>query len=43
MNNLIRPRRLRVSTGIRSLVCETRLDVKNLVYPLFIVPGKSSA
>jgi len=40
MNNLRRPRRLRASAGIRNLVRETRLDAGNLVYPLFIVPGK---
>ncbi len=40
MSNLLRPRRLRASAGIRKLVCETRLDVGNLVYPLFVVPGK---
>ncbi len=40
MSNLLRPRRLRASAGIRKLVCETRLDVANLVYPLFVVPGK---
>ncbi|MBF1048340.1 MAG: porphobilinogen synthase, partial [Peptostreptococcus sp.] len=32
-----RPRRLRVSGIMRDLVRETRLDMKTLVYPLFIV------
>ena len=36
---LHRPRRLRLSTNIRKLVCETRLDVSDFVYPLFVVPG----
>lgn len=39
MNNLIRPRRLRASAGIRQLVRETRLHADNFVYPLFVVPG----
>jgi len=39
MNNLIRPRRLRASAGVRKLVRETRLHAEDLVYPLFVVPG----
>jgi porphobilinogen synthase len=39
MNTLLRPRRLRVSAGIRQLVRETTLEAGNLVYPLFVVPG----
>lgn len=35
-----RPRRLRVSGIMRELVRETRLDMKTLVYPLFIVEGQ---
>ena len=35
-----RPRRLRVSSITRDLVRETRLDMKTLVYPLFIVEGQ---
>ncbi|WP_308565350.1 porphobilinogen synthase [Peptostreptococcus stomatis] len=35
-----RPRRLRVSSITRDLVRETRLDMKSLVYPLFIVEGE---
>jgi porphobilinogen synthase len=34
-----RPRRLRASAPLRSLVAETRLAVADLVYPLFVVPG----
>ena len=36
---LYRPRRLRVSAGIRDLVRETSLSVDDFVYPLFVVPG----
>jgi porphobilinogen synthase len=32
----IRPRRLRKSAAIRSLVCENRLQKENLIYPLFV-------
>lgn len=39
MKSLLRPRRLRVSAGIRQLVRETTLETGNLVYPLFVVPG----
>ncbi len=35
-----RPRRLRRTEALRSLVRETELSVKHLVYPMFIVPGK---
>jgi len=41
MNSLIRPRRLRVSAGIRQLVAETTLEAGNFVYPLFVVPGSN--
>jgi porphobilinogen synthase len=33
-------RRLRASAGLRNLVRETRLSPANLVYPLFVCPGK---
>nr|WP_314276663.1 porphobilinogen synthase [uncultured Peptostreptococcus sp.] len=36
-----RPRRLRISAMMRDLVRETRLDMKSLVYPLFIVEGEN--
>lgn len=39
MNSLLRPRRLRVSAGIRRLVRESTLEVADLIYPLFVVPG----
>ena len=35
-----RPRRLRRSAAIRSLVRETRLSPDNFLYPLFVVTGK---
>jgi len=35
-----RPRRLRRSPAIRSLVRETRLSPENFIYPLFVVPGE---
>ncbi|WP_073255727.1 porphobilinogen synthase [Caldanaerovirga acetigignens] len=40
MRILKRPRRLRMSEGIRDMVRETELSVKDLVYPIFVVPGK---
>ncbi|SHH53047.1 porphobilinogen synthase [Tepidibacter thalassicus] len=36
-----RPRRLRGNELIRGLVRETKLEVENLVYPLFIVEGEN--
>jgi porphobilinogen synthase len=36
-----RPRRLRKNENFRRLIRETRLDVDNLIYPLFAVPGKN--
>jgi len=35
-----RPRRLRSSAALRSLVCETRLSVEQLVLPLFVRTGR---
>jgi len=35
-----RMRRLRIKEGIRDMVAETRLDVKDLIYPMFVVHGK---
>jgi porphobilinogen synthase len=35
-----RARRLRKTEGLRSLLQETRLSVKDFVYPLFVFPGK---
>ena len=36
----IRPRRLRVSAGIRTMVRETALSAADFVFPLFVVPGQ---
>ncbi|MBO3446092.1 porphobilinogen synthase [Clostridium sp. CCUG 7971] len=38
---LRRPRRLRANSSIRNLVRETKLNVEDLIYPLFIVEGKN--
>jgi porphobilinogen synthase len=35
----LRLRRLRYSEALRTLVRETKVDVKNLVYPLFVIEG----
>ncbi len=35
-----RPRRLRKSADLRELVSETRLSVKDFIYPMFVMPGK---
>jgi len=35
-----RPRRMRRNSQLRSMICETRVSVEQLVYPLFIMPGK---
>ncbi len=37
--NRVRPRRLRISAGVRSLVRENILRADDFVYPLFVVPG----
>ena len=36
-----RPRRLRISPAMRDLVRENLLTVNDLIYPLFVVPGKN--
>ena len=38
---LRRPRRLRCSKAIRNLVRETKLQVEDLIYPLFVVDGEN--
>ena len=40
-NKKIRPRRLRLSENIRSMVRENILTVKDLVYPIFVVAGEN--
>lgn len=37
--NTLRPRRLRRTEAIRSMVRENSLSVKDFVYPIFVVPG----
>ena len=37
----IRPRRLRLNENLRSMVRETNLTVKDLIYPLFVVAGEN--
>lgn len=36
---IYRPRRLRATENLRSMIRETELSVKDLIYPLFVVPG----
>jgi porphobilinogen synthase len=38
-----RPRRLRQNERLRALIRETGLEPKNLIYPLFVGPGKDQA
>ena len=40
MNMIQRPRRLRISSGMRDLVRETELSPRDFVYPIFVVPGE---
>ena len=35
-----RPRRMRASANLRAMICETTLNVKDLIYPIFVVPGE---
>ncbi len=37
--NTLRPRRLRRTEAIRSMVRETSLEVNDFIYPIFVVPG----
>jgi porphobilinogen synthase len=37
-----RPRRLRKNESFRSLIRETRLSASQLIYPLFVMPGKNA-
>jgi len=39
---IYRPRRLRKNEGLRQLVRETTLGVKDLIYPLFVGPGRDT-
>lgn len=38
---LTRPRRLRRSAALRSLVAENSLSVNDLIYPMFVIPGQN--
>ena len=38
---LKRPRRLRISKAMRNLVRETKVDIDDLIYPLFVVEGEN--
>ena len=38
---LRRPRRLRSTKAIRNLVRETKLQIEDLIYPLFLVDGEN--
>ena len=37
----LRPRRLRLNENLRSMIRETSLSVKDLIYPLFVVAGEN--
>ena len=37
-----RPRRLRKSEAFRQLIRETNLDIKDLIYPLFVIYGRNA-
>jgi porphobilinogen synthase len=39
MDLVKRPRRLRINSTLRDMIRETSLDVGDLIYPLFVVPG----
>ena len=39
MNQVLQPRRMRISKNLRAMVRETSLSVKDFIYPLFLVPG----
>jgi len=37
----LRPRRLRLNENLRSMIRETNLSVKDLIYPIFVVAGEN--
>ena len=41
MEMKLRPRRMRLSENMRSMVRETQLSPKDFVYPIFVVPGSN--
>ena len=38
---IYRPRRTRATASLRSMIRENKLSVEDLIYPLFVVPGKN--
>ena len=38
---IYRPRRMRASENLRAMIRESELSVKDLIYPIFVVPGKN--
>lgn len=38
---IYRPRRMRANENLRSMIRETELSVKDLIFPIFVVPGKN--
>lgn len=40
MKQVLRPRRMRISAGVRSMVRENTLTAQDFVYPIFVVPGE---
>ena len=38
---IYRPRRMRASANLRAMVCETTVNVEDLIYPIFVVPGEN--
>jgi len=41
MDLIHRPRRLRINESVRKMVRETKLNVEDLIYPLFLVEGEN--
>lgn len=41
MKQTLRPRRMRISEGVRALVRETHLSASDFIYPIFVVPGEA--
>ena len=35
-----RPRRLREQSGFREMFCETRVQMTDLIYPMFVIHGR---
>lgn len=36
-----RPRRMRRTANLRAMICENTLSVKDLIFPIFVVPGEN--